>query len=180
MNQQRMAILALVCALAPAWLAAEVVDSSAGGFTVKETFNIQAAPQEVYRRIFRVGDWWSSQHTYSGDSHNLNLEEKAPGCFCEKLPDGGGVKHMEVVYLAPGKAIRLHGALGPLASQAATGSMEIQLSAADGGARLEVTYAVAGYLPAGMNTWAAPVDSVLKELFTRLKSYIEHGDPAPK
>jgi hypothetical protein len=75
MNQHRMAILALVCALAPAWLAAEVVDSSAGGFTVKETVNIQAAPPEVYRRIFRVGDWWSSQHTYSGDSHNLTLEE---------------------------------------------------------------------------------------------------------
>jgi len=80
---------------------------------------------------------------------------------------------MEVVYLAPGNAIRLHGALGPLASQAATGSMEIQLSAADGGARLEVTYAVAGYPPAGM-------DSVLKDLFTRLKNYIEHGDPAAK
>jgi hypothetical protein len=31
-----------------------------------------------------------------------------------------------------------------------------------------------------MNTWAAPMDSVLREQFTRLKNYIEHGDPAPK
>jgi hypothetical protein len=31
-----------------------------------------------------------------------------------------------------------------------------------------------------MNTWAAPVDSVLKEQFTRLKSFVEHGDPAAK
>jgi hypothetical protein len=37
---------------------------------------------------------------------------------------------------------------------------------------------VAGYLPAGLNTWAAMVDAVLKEQFTRLKSYIEKGDPA--
>jgi uncharacterized protein YndB with AHSA1/START domain len=180
MNKRRMAFPAIVCAMAPAWLAAEVVDSSASGFTVKETVTIQAAPQEVYRGIFRVSGWWSSQHTFSGDSHNLSMEEKAAGCFCEKLPNGGGAKHMEVVYLVPGKAIRLAGALGPLGSLAATGTMEIQLSAADKGTRLEVTYAVAGYLPAGMNTWAAPVDLVLKEQFTRLKSYIEHGDPAAK
>jgi len=180
MNPRRMAILTMACALAPAWLAAEVVDSSGSGFTVKETVDIQAAPQEVYRRIFRVGEWWSSQHTFSGDAHNLSLEEKAAGCFCEKLPNGGGVKHMEVVYLVPGKAIRLAGALGPLGSLAATGTMEIQLSAADKGTRLEVTYAVAGYLPAGMNSLAAPVDLTLKEQFTRLKSYIEHGAPAPK
>jgi hypothetical protein len=74
----------------------------------------------------------------------------------------------------------MHGTLGPLQSIAANGSMQIQLSAADGGTKLEVTYAVSGYLAAGMNTWAAPVDSVLKEQFTRLKGYVEHGDPAAK
>jgi hypothetical protein len=37
---------------------------------------------------------------------------------------------------------------------------------------------VTGYLPAGMNTWAAPVDSVLTEQVTRLKNYVERGDPA--
>ena len=41
-----------------------------------------------------------------------------------------------------------------------------------------VTYAVSGYLPAGMNTWAAPVDSVLTGQFIRLKNYVERGDPA--
>jgi hypothetical protein len=35
-------------------------------------------------------------------------------------------------------------------------------------------------MPAGMNTWAAPVDSVLAEQFTRLKSLIENGKAAPK
>ena len=51
---------------------------------------------------------------------------------------------------------------------------------AEGGTKLEVTYAVAGYLPAGMNTWAAPVDGVLEEQFTRLKNYVETGDPVHK
>lgn len=178
MNKRTMGILAALCVLAPRWVAAEVVDSSAGGFTVKETLTIQAAPQEVYRRILRVGDWWNSQHTFSGEAHNLSIEEKAGGCFCEKLPNGGGVKHMEVVNLTPGKTIVMHGALGPLQTLAATGSMAIQVSAAEGGAKLEVTYAVAGYMAGGMNALAAPVDGVLKEQVTRLKSYVERGDAA--
>jgi hypothetical protein len=127
-----------------------------------------------------VGDWWNSEHTYSGNSHNLSIESKAMGCFCEKLPNEGSVRHMEVVMLVPGKALGLTGALGPLQLIAATGNLGIQLSPTDGGTRLDVTYAVAGYLPAGMNTWSTPVDAVLTEQFTRLRNYIEHGSPAPK
>jgi hypothetical protein len=44
--------------------------------------------------------------------------------------------------------------------------------------KLEMTYAVAGYLPAGMNNLAEPVDSVLTGQFTRLKNLSERGDPA--
>lgn len=177
MNRWGSGMLALVCATSPAWLAAEVLDSSASGFTVKETVNIQAPPQDVYARIFRIGEWWSSVHTFSHDAHNLSLEEKTGACMCEKLPAGGGVKFMEVVYLSPAKIV-LHGAIGPLQTLAATGSMQIQLSAADGGTNVEVIYAVAGYRPSGMTGFAAPVDGVLKEQFTRLKSLIEKGDPA--
>jgi len=167
--------------LAPQWAMPAVVDSSASGFTVRTTLAIRAAPEDVYRRLVRnVGDWWNSSHTFSGNAHNLSLEEKAMGCFCEELPGGGGVRHMEVVYFAPGKTLRLSGALGPLQSIAAAGSLTIQLSASEGGTKLEVTYTVAGYLPAGMNTWAAPVDGVIEEQFTRLKSYIETGAPGPK
>ena len=31
-----------------------------------------------------------------------------------------------------------------------------------------------------MNTWAAPLDMVLAEQFTRLKTYIETGNAVPK
>jgi hypothetical protein len=171
----------VILAVIPGWAGAEVVDSSANGFTVKVTLSIQAAPEDTYRRlIHNVGDWWSSAHTFSGDSHNLSIEEKPMGCFCEKLPNLGSVRHMEVVFFALGKTLGLAGALGPLQSLAATGSMRIQLSAVEGRTKLEVVYAVAGYLPKGMDTWAAPVDSVLTEQFTRLKNYTERGDPAPK
>jgi uncharacterized protein YndB with AHSA1/START domain len=178
MKTLSIAIVALACAIAP--LSAEVVDSSASGFTAKETIQIQASPQDVYAKIFKIGDWWSSDHTFSRDAHNLSLEEKAGGCFCEKMPGGGGVKHMEVVFVAPGKAVVLHGTLGPLQTVAATGAMQIQLTPAEGGTKVEVSYAVTGYLAAGLNTWAAPVDMVLKMQFTRLKALLEKGDAASK
>lgn len=168
-------------ALGPRWAMPAVVDASASGFTVRTTLAIKAAPAEVYRRLVRnVGDWWDPSHTFSGNAHNLSIEEKVPGCFCEKLPDGGGVRHMEVVYFAPGKTLRLSGALGPMQALAAAGSMTIQLSAAESGTKLEVTYAAVGYLPAGMNTWAATVDGVIEGLFTRLKNYVETGDAGHK
>lgn len=175
MNRQWAGLLVLACSAA---LQADVVDSSASGYTVKQSYTIQAAPQDVYKKFFLVGSWWNGQHTFSGDAHNLSIEEKAGGCFCEKMPNGGGVKHLEVMYLSPGKNIVMHGALGPLQSIAAAGSLVIQLTAADGGTKLDVVYTVTGYLPAGMNTWAAPSDGMLKGQFTRLKAYIEKGDPA--
>jgi len=170
---------ALAVGIVPAFAA--VADSAANGFTVKLELNIQAPPQDVYSRlVHNVGDWWNSMHTFSGDAHNLSIDDKAMGCFCEKLPSGGSVRHMEVVYADPGKKLVLSGALGPLQSVAATGSLTIQLAAAGEGAKLAVVYAVTGYIPAGMNTWAAPVDSVLTEQFTRLKSLIENGKAATK
>ena len=173
------AAVAMVCC--HAWAIAAVVDSSDHGFTIRTTIRIRAAPDEVYRRLVRnVGEWWSSAHTFSGNSRNLSIEEKPMGCFCEKLPNGGGVRHLEVVFVAPGKKLVFAGGLGPLQPIAATGSLQIELSPAGDGTNLHLTYSVAGYLPAGMSSWAAPVDSVLSEQFTRLKHYTESGDPQPR
>ena len=177
---RRTLLAAVICAMAPG-LHAEVADSSPNGFTVKITVQVQSPPAEVYRRmVHNVGDWWNSAHTFSGSAHNLSIDATAGGCFCEKLPDAGSVRHMQVVLARPGQALLMTGALGPLQSMAATGTMRFQFTAQDHGTKLELTYSVAGYLPAGMNTWAAPVDSMLREQVGRLKNYVERGDPAPK
>jgi len=159
---------------------AEIADSSVTGFTFKTTLNVQAAPETVYKQFLAIGNWWDPSHTYSGDAHNLSIEQKAMGCFCESLPNGGAVRHMEVLLLMPGKMIVLSGGLGPLQSLAATGTMKIILSPAAGGTKVDVTYAVGGYLPAGMNTFASPVNEVLTEQFARFKNYVESGSPMPK
>ncbi len=173
------ASVALVIALfAPVLASATVADSSASGFTVKYALTLKSAPAEAYKKLVQVGEWWDSAHTYSGDAHNLSLEEKSGGCWCEKLPKGGAVKHMEVLAFMPGSRIVLDGALGPLQSMAVTGRMTIQLAPADGGGtKLAIIYSVSGYTPSGMNMIAPGADSVLTEAFTRLTSYIETGKP---
>jgi uncharacterized protein YndB with AHSA1/START domain len=173
--------IVMVCAalLVPGRAPAAVADSSASGFTAKLTLNIQAPPDDVYRKLVgNIGDWWEASHTFSGNPHNLMIDDKPGGCFCEKLASGGGVRHMQVLYADPGKRLVLSGAPGPMQTMAVAGSMTIELAASNGGTKLDVTYAVAGYLPAGMNTFAPIVDSVVTTQFTRLKNYAEHGDPA--
>ena len=175
-------LLLVVAALvfAQAYAAAEIADSSSSGFTFKMTVNIQAPPDAVYKQLIAIGNWWNPSHTYSDDAHNLSIEEKPGGCWCEKLPNGGGVRHMEVVLLMPGKLLVMRGGLGPLQSIAATGAMKISLFPATGGTRLDVRYIVGGYFPAGMNTLSGAVDEVLTEQFTRFKSFVETGSPTPK
>lgn len=87
------------------------------------------------------------------------------------------MRHLEVVQFVPGKLLVLSGAIGPMQALAAGGTMTFRISPAEGGAKLEFTYAVFGYLPAGLNTWAAPVDGALTEQVTRLKNLLEHGKP---
>jgi hypothetical protein len=87
---------------------------------------------------------------------------------------------MEVVYAAPGIALVMKGELGPLQVMAAAGSMQVQFNSAEGGTKLVVSYAVAGYMQGGLNVIAPKVDEVLIEQITRFKSYIEKKDPAPK
>jgi uncharacterized protein YndB with AHSA1/START domain len=179
-NSSKIAAIALLLALPQGFAAADVADSAASGFTVKIAVSIHAAPAEVFSHIMHIGDWWGSDHTYSRDAHNLSIEERPGGCFCEKLPSQGSVRHMEVIFLVPGKILRLTGGLGPLQGLAATGTMTFTLSPAAGDTKLDVTYAVSGYLPQGLNTLAAPVDTVLTEQITRLKNYIETGSSTTK
>lgn len=176
----RKSVLAiLVCALAQTAGLAEVADSGANGFTIKIVTTIHAAPADVYKKlVHNVGDWWNSQHTFSGDAHNLSIEERPMGCFCEKLPNGGAVRHMEVVFLDPGKRLVLSGGLDPLQGIGAGGAMTFSLTPENDGTKLEFTYEVTGYAAQGMNSWAAPVDGVLNEQITRLKNYVETGNPA--
>jgi len=175
----KLAVLALIVTATTLNAFAEIADSAANGFTYKTTLQLSAPPDAVYQKLLSIGNWWSSSHTFSGDAHNMSIDPKAMGCWCEKLPSGGGVRHMQVVNVMPGKMLVMTGGLGPLQSMAATGSMTVRLTPANGGTKLDVMYAVTGYFPGGTGQLTGPVNTVLDEQFARFKSYVETGNAAP-
>ena len=81
---------------------ADVADRSDTGFTVKYAVAITTTPAQAFPKIADIANWWDSAHTYSGDARNLSIDMKPGGCFCERLPNGGGVEHMRVVQLCSG------------------------------------------------------------------------------
>ena len=156
---------------------AEVKDSSAIGFTIQDTVIIAAEPNDVYHSLVaEVGRWWDSAHTFSGNASNLSIDDRAGGCFCEKLENGGSVRHLEVVFADPGKTLRMIGGLGPLQAMAVTGSMAWSLSKTDTSTNVKVTYSVGGYRPGGLQKMAPLVDKVMFEQLKRLKEYIEKNE----
>ena len=172
----------LILALSVASLYGEVTDSAANGFTIQQSWTVQATPEAVYAWFMdHVRDWWSPAHTFSRDAHNLSIQARPGGCWCEKLPKSGGfVRHLELVYLEPSRLVRFAGGLGPLQAMAVNGAMTIRFDAAEGATKVQLTYTVGGYMDKGLNTLAPVVDMVLKEQFGRFKSFVETGSPTDK
>jgi hypothetical protein len=184
-NTRSLPLSTMICGC----LCAAAVTSTAGatvtaggppGFIVRIELPVAAAPERVFDRFLQIGRWWSDEHTYSGRATNMRLDNRIGGCFCETLPGGGFVRHMEVVYSAPGKALRLAGALGPLQEMGASGLMSVQFRAEGAATRLVMTYIVSGFAPgAGYSEVASAVDGVMTEQLSRLKRFTETGKPAP-
>ena len=152
--------------------AAEVESVGANGFEVRETVHVAAAADKVFAALLQPARWWSSEHTLSGSAANLVLDARAGGCWCENLPDGGSVEHLHVVYVAPGKALRLRGALGPFQGLGVEGSMSWSLKPSANGTDIFVSYAVGGYAKDGFDGAAKAADHVLGEQVERLRKLI--------
>ena len=171
-------VSALTCAcMAGGGAAAEVLNVAAGGFEVRETAHVAAPPDQVYAALLLPSRWWSSDHTFSRSAANLVLDAHAGGCWCETLPNGGSVQHLTVVYVSPGKALRLRGALGPLQGLAVDGAMTWSVQSAAGGTDISMTYAVGGYVKDGFDDLSKGVDHVLGEQLVRLKKLIDETAP---
>ena len=161
----------------PAQSAPEI---SPNGFLVKFDVSINAPAPKVYEVLVgHIGSWWNPEHTYSHDAKNLSIDARPGGCFCEKLPNGGGIEHLRVVYVAPPQVVRFSGALGPLQASGVAGSMTWKLTGAPDSTRLELSYGVGGFIPGGFEKMAPAVEAMLREQLDRLKLFVETGKPTP-
>jgi|CXWL01.1.fsa_nt_gi uncharacterized protein YndB with AHSA1/START domain len=185
-------LLTLTCLLAPASAGAAVVDSRADGFRVEIPVTIAATRAAVFTALGKAGQWWSSDHTWSGDAKNLSLPLEAGGCFCERW-DGGSVEHARVIFVRHGELLRLQGALGPMQPMPITGILTFVLEAAPvatpaavGGAtpaepapatQLTLTYATSGSSASALDKIGPLADGMLTATVGRLKAFVETGKP---
>jgi hypothetical protein len=163
------AMLGLLAASTPA--AADVVNASPNGFEVRQTVNLVVKPEVAFQAFANLPAWWNPQHTYSGSSANLSLAMTPGGCFCERFPKGGGIEHMRVTYVDPGKRAILTGALGPLLYEATSGVLDVQVKSTAGGSQLTFDYRAAGFYNGGADKLAPVVDQVIADQMKRFRTY---------
>lgn len=168
-----LSLMAALLGAAPA-AQSEVVQATPAGFELAQAITIDKPADRVWATLIAPQRWWDKEHTYSGDAANLYLDTQATGCFCERLPGGGGVEHARIVYLEPGKALRLSGGLGPLQIEGVSGSLTFTLEGEGSGAtKVKLSYVVGGYIRGGSETIAALADKVLAIQMARLKEAAE-------
>jgi len=144
-----------------------------GGFTSQNTAQVSADPAAVYEAIGDIGKWWNPNHGWTGDANNFYFDARIGGCFCEKLPDGGAVEHLRIIYLAPGKEIRFEGALGPLQGLPTSGRMLWKIEPTESGSTITFTFHVFGFMQGGFEGLAPAVDGVVGEQLSRLAALLE-------
>ena len=172
-----MRALIVLAALGAAGVArAEVVHAGPERMVLRNVVEVAAPADRVYAALGQPGRWWSKDHTWSGDAANLTLQLQPGGCFCERLP-GGGVEHLRVVMVRPGRLLRLSGALGPLQGEGVSGAMSYELTPRGAATEVVQTYTVRGFSEAEAKQWSAPVDGVLRNQLQRLERHLETGSP---
>jgi hypothetical protein len=160
---------------------AEVISASPSAFLVRAEAVTQASPEGAWRALGQIGDWWNSEHSFSGDAHNMRLEMRAGGCFCERWGRGQSVEHGRVVMAMEHEGVRtlrFIGGLGPLQELGAIGVMTFVVAPDPGGAKITMSFRAAGDAALGLDAFAPAVDSVLLEQFARLIRYANAGGAA--
>ncbi len=167
-------------------VAAKVVKADDGGFVTRDTAVVEATPKEVWLALISPGKWWNSAHTWSGDSANMMIRPQAGGCFCERIPENpdpekitleGSVEHMRVIQAFPEKVLRMSGGLGPLQSEAATGTLTIVMGEREeGGTQIVWEYVVGGYMRYEVPVIAKAVDGVMSQQLQGLVTLLGGGE----
>jgi len=149
----------MACLAAPAF--AEVKDSSPSGFTVENAVRVPVDAEVAWKALVEdVDAWWPADHTWWGADGVLSIEPHAGGCFCERH-GASEARHLEVVFVDPGKLLRMTGGLGPLQGMGLHGVLEFRFAPIDsGGTAITMFYRAGGYTPDDLSKFAPVVDRV--------------------
>jgi len=169
----RLMITILMTGLMSTAAQAEILKSTAEGFIVQHSVNIASDPATVFETMTgKVGQWWSSDHSFSGSATNMLIDEQ---CFCERW-DGNLVRHLITVVWLENSKVVMEGGLGPLKELGLSGTMIWTLTANDDATvTVDWKYHVYGYSDSNLITLATAVDGVLAEQSGRLLEALGQG-----
>ena len=111
---------------------AEIVSASDTHFVLRHEASSELTPGDLWQRLTEPAAWWHPDHTYSGHASNLSLDAQAGGLWREDW-DGGSVSHGRVLYVDPGRTLRLEAPFGPLQALGAYTIWTITISAGEQG-----------------------------------------------
>lgn len=140
---------------------AAVIEAAPSGFTLENQQDVPVDADAAWKALVQdVGQWWPSDHTWWGDNARLSIDPRAGGCFCE-INGEQQARHLEVVFVDPGRTLRMIGGLGPLQGMGLQGVLEFRLTPLEtGGTRIALWYRVGGYTPDDLSAFAPIVDRV--------------------
>lgn len=166
---KRLLVALSVAAVMTGAAAAEVIAADASHYTLRHEAHSDLDPKALWARLIRPQDWWSSDHTYSGDAANLALTAKAGGLWQETW-EGGSVEHGRVLAVQEGKQLRLDAPFGPLQGMGVTVIWTISIAADEdsGGSRVVFDEIANGSAASGLDKIAPAVDGVKSEAIQRL------------
>jgi uncharacterized protein YndB with AHSA1/START domain len=153
-------LAAVTCSLAGS-ARGEIKDATADGFTLENSVEVAADAAAAWKALVEdVGEWWPRDHTWWGESGEMTIQAEAGGCFCERHGQQQA-RHLEVVFVDPGKLLRMSGGLGPLQGMGIDGVLEFRLAPSEsGGTRITLFYRAGGYTPDDLSAFAPVVDQV--------------------
>lgn len=176
-----LAIFILAIFLWPNVAASKITAQSENGFAVFHVADVAAEPDEIWSKLILPNNWWSGDHSFSGDADNFYLEPKINGCFCELLIDKdaevkketGVVEHLRIIHIKDYEVLRMTGALGPLQSEAVNGTFTIAIKPnGDGTSKISFLYVVGGYMRFEVSKIAPSIDKVVGDQFVNLVKLI--------
>ncbi len=148
---------------------ADIVEASPDHYVLKHEASSVLPPAAMWERLIDPASWWHPEHSYSGDAKNLSLDVQAGGLWREEW-SGGSVTHGEVVFVNPGKQLRLDAPFGPLQAIGAKTIWTITIEPDGDGSKVifdEISHGVAA---SKLDELAPAVDFVKREAIRRLSN----------
>jgi len=153
--------------LTSATASAEILSASETHLVLRHEAVSALPPDRLWRRLINPTAWWHPDHTYSGDATNLTLDVQAGGLWREDWDDRS-VSHGRVLYVEPGRMLRMEAPFGPLQELGAYTIWTITIAPAEEGSVVVFDEVSTGPPTANMAEIAKAVDFVKGEAIRRL------------